>query len=382
MWRLTWSWYGRRPGWESKQRAKRFWEFEREKSMRKQHFEGWRHQRRFKEEQHHHHGNPEHSISHRAGGNNPPLWVRTNAHYLQPGGFWRPRQLFILGLVHVHLVLLLFRDPPHHHSGVHQPQRQGAHLLGRLHNGFCDVVHAYAVGRFGHLPHFLRTLLTCGQDRSHSDLLCVLRPVRSRGGTDPSQTRGDQRVPVHRAGLAEGPGGVRGLHHLYLFGFGLLQLVSWAPVVCGCLLNLLHRFSPHHHPHHRQVVGSNPDPAGQMPDGVQRTGGSNVPHGCDHMARLQFPECVETTKLQKLFLEQAGGCVLHDLHQSDRLHRGYGLLSASGVLRFTCLENHNGCVIKCLWCSSFVCFEMLNLLNISRLWHQLGWEVQFIYRQF
>lgn len=250
--------------------------------------------------------------------------------------------------MHVHLVLLLFHDPPHHHPGVHRPQRQGAHLLGRLHNGFCDAVHTYAVGRFGHLPHFLRTLLTFGQDRSHSDVLCVLRSVRSRGGTDPSQTRGDQRVPVHRAGLAEGPGGVRGLHHLYLFGFGLLQQVSWAPVVCGRLLNLLHHCSPHHHPHHRQVVGSNPHPAGQMSDGVQHTGGSNVPHGCGHMAILQFPECVEAIKLQNLSLEQAGCCVLHDLHQSDRLHRGYGLLSASGVLRFTCLENHNSYVIKCL----------------------------------
>ncbi len=47
---------------------------------------------------------------------------------------------------------------------------------------------------------------------------------------------------------------------------------------------------------------------------------------------LQFQEQSKTTSLQSLFLGQPGCCVLHDLRQSDRLHRGYGLLSASGCL--------------------------------------------------
>lgn len=129
----------------------------------------------------------------------------------------------------------------------------------------------------------------------------------------------------------------------------------------GRLLYLLHCFSTYHHPHNRQVVGSNPLPAGQISDGVQHTGGCNVPHGCGGVARLQFPESGETTKLWKLSLEQAGCCDLHDLHQSDRLHCGYRLLSASGVLRFTCLENLRG--------SSFLGCEMYSLLKV--LLHQL-----------
>lgn len=190
--------------------------------------------------------------------------------------------------MHVHLVLLLFRDPPHHHPGAHQPKHQGAHFLGRLHHGFRDAVHAYAVGRVGHLRQFLRMLHMCDPDRSHSDILRVLHPVRGGGGPDPSQTRGDQRVPVHRAGLTEGSGGVRGLYRLHLSGIEHLQQKGWDAVVRGRLLNLLRRLSPHHPPDNRTLAGSMPFPIRQMSDGVQRTGGSDVHHGCGDMANLQF----------------------------------------------------------------------------------------------
>ncbi len=151
--------------------------------------------------------------------------------------------------------------PSSSYSGVHQPHRQGAHLFGRLHNAFAMLSTLMLLAASVIYPTFLRTLLTCGQDRSHSDLLCVLRPVPAEVDwpePKPGEISGFlSTVP----GLLKGPGGIRGLHHLYLFGFGAVTACFLGSSGVWLVYSICFSVSlSSSSSHHRQVVGSNPDP--------------------------------------------------------------------------------------------------------------------------
>lgn len=215
-------------------------------------------------------------------------------HGVQPGGISRFQSISLLGMVHVHLVLLLLRHLSHCHPGVHHRQREVTFRLGRFRRCLCDAGEPDVPFCLHHLPNFLHLQGLSAWDRCLCGVICVFWIVYGTSGfNSPLLKWADQRVPLHTTRDDEDARDLPRLPHLHIPGAKPVPLPG-AEVVRGRVLSVLHLCHPHNRAHRWRADLVFSIPLWQVSDRLQCFGSRDVFNSCSHLATVQFPQQFHT----------------------------------------------------------------------------------------